>query len=477
MFKIQDTSNQEDPAKRYYQAFPALSNDSIARSAISWPRADKQLADENDQSDDKSNNIESNLRKKSKRKRSTNISMSSQPKSTSNTNKALSARSIEKDLRGRQKNMLTKGGKKDRMDCWDTNFDGAWEMGHDLIREFIMNQNKKNIQGFENKRKIIVDGAKPADVRQCQFDEINGKNLATSDEEEINLMKVAAACSVFIGTQFSDGGHSANASDAGMFSSISDNVSLFTADKGISPETMSCLNEMDPMAASLQRRLYEREASMESINRPNERENDESTNLAAFEAKFNRSVEALWDNEDAVDSSMNLGNNLNQLSNDMDDAKTHQFWQNYYKHQYKQNVEDPIETMMTSRMIIEPQQSIGYGPSSAHLSLPFYGQTKTNDFPSLLAGCDPLGDKNAPMRIDTVFGPNPNPSAVGGMSLTASIWSDVPHTAQDDVSFYMNSKQLENDCGPKDSQLKVCLNFPDIFPDFQFHIYNFHFFS
>lgn len=44
----------------------------------------------------------------------------------------------------RNANQTKSNQRKKPADMWDTDFDGAWEMGRDLIREFVLKQNNRN---------------------------------------------------------------------------------------------------------------------------------------------------------------------------------------------------------------------------------------------------------------------------------------------------------------------------------------------
>lgn len=440
----QEPSAQEDPAKRYYQAFPALSSESsgekgsLQRNSIHWPRPEKQLADDAIPANAESSAELLAAKKKQKRKRSTNSTMSSQTKTCSsgrsvNNRQSSSARAkVQPTANGRS------NGKKGPSECWDTNFEGAWEMGKDLIREFIMKQDKGGAgEGEAQSMMKLMEGS---DAPRNQLDAAASKCI--SDEEELNLMKVVAACSAFIGTQVSA---SANTTDSGTYSSIADSNgflapdahNLFASGDCITPDTFSSLNELDGHSQfSAQRRLYEREASFESINRAIDKslneENDlmdENKHLAAFEAKFDRNVEALWADEDEVDANANFGCAAASAAPLNDQS----FWSNYCKHQY--NNAEEVNTAPPRALLPFPDQR------PAQLSLPF--MTNANELSSA---------RDGPMSMKNLFENSAAP--ISGVNLTASIWSDVSNNNQDDVSFYGNGKQWEND-HKIDGQLNV----------------------
>lgn len=289
---------------------------------------------------------------------------------------------------------------------WDTEFDGAWEMGRDLIREFIMKQNNRNRSCSESEanNKFV----KMSTVVRNVDDTVNAFKFEQNDDAELKLIKMATAVtSNMMGNAYAPG--SSNTTDSGSYSSaatlssdmnvlpfIDGKSMVFGSDECATPETLSSLNEAD---SNSQRRLYEREVSLESINCIGRNDDcvdagsDETKYLAAFEAKFNRNVEALWNDVEVEETpaAMSLPPSNN----------TQSFWHNYYKHHY--NASDGRVFDVFSAQVAQP--------SLPPQSLP----------PTMSATCG------------------------GALGLTTSIWTDNATNNEDDVSFYANAKLWEKD--------------------------------
>lgn len=328
---------------------------------------------------------------------------------------------------------------------WDTDFDGSWEMGRDLIREFVMKQNNRNRSISESEAGNFVSlatdsGANQIDVTNEEAAKILGnegaQNLIENDEVETNLMKVAAAATsaLFSKNNFDMAGgmnvysNALNVPDSGTFSAMSvamdsalltlinDNTNIHS--EGYStPDTLSSWNEMAP------RRLYEREVSNESINcaglskgGTNDIETnsdcvdsgcDENIYLAAFEAKFDQNVEALWNDCKSDEAVTTVSNAEVQPLNS--------FWFDYYRNNGG-----------------SADGQSAHGSSLSELN---------NQSASLFM--QKLNLKN-PFATAQPNSLNSNASSVGGMGLTGpSIWSDNPSNNEDDVSFYANAKLWE----------------------------------
>lgn len=425
----QDSSVSDDPAKRYYRAFPALStqladdNRVAITNCVSWPRAAPKSNDERRGTVDAKidefslnhcNNISeaaavAEPKRKPKRKRGSVMSSTSSKSNNASVNESGRNR-FNSQTQPQQQLHQNKHFRKKSPTSWDTEFDGAWEMGRDLIREFIMKQNNRNRTCSESEANKFV---KLSTVVRGVDDAINAYELEQNDDAEMRLIKMATAVtSTIVGKQYMPG--SSNTTDSGSYSSaatlssdmnvrpfVDDGKAMvFGSDECTTPETLSSLNEAD---CNSQRRLYEREVSLESINRivdncigPNEdcvdAGCDETKYLAAFEAKFNRNVEALWNNaeNDETPAAMSL-----PPSN-----STQSFWHNYYKHHY--NASDGRVFDVFSTQVAQPTQP----PQS----LP------------------------------------PTMTATGGaLGLTCSIWTDNAMNNEDDVSFYANAKLWEKD--------------------------------
>lgn len=360
-------------------------------------------------------------------------------------------------------------GRKKATAIWDTDFDGAWEMGRDLIHEFVMKQNNRNRSISESDAGKFVQlnddrGAQKkqnssdanvlvnAPIQEITRDFIDDKKYddATVVNAEENLMRIAAAAtSTLFGKNFdmtvNMGAYNSNQfkSDSGTFSSASTvtDSSLLMAnnEKAVihsegyaTPDTMASWNELDGNYVTAPRRLYEREVSNESINCAGivsgdgefgatsdcvDSGCDETNHLAAFEAKFDRSVEALWNDSKNDEQTTFAGNVAGQ--------PVQSFWFNYYRHHYNHpenqaNLETQPSQMAHS-MASMPANNFG---SSNNQNL--YTAMQPNSLNS-----NYLSSNNTSM------------TNVGGMGLTSSIWTDNANNNEDDVSFYANARLWE----------------------------------
>lgn len=351
---------------------------------------------------------------------------------------------------GNTRGQIHKHQLKKNVPEWDTDFDGAWEMGRDLIREFVMKQNNRNrsISESEAEKFASFDDA-GSDRRNCanqneQFDSMKDyddkmSHTLDGNGDEANLMRVAAAAtSVLFDENSFDMAGSMNAyanavsvQDSGILSSTSNVIDsglmMLMNDKAIihsegysTPDTLSSLNEMAP------RRLYERDVSDESINCAgiskaslNDIETgsdcvdsgcDENNYLAAFEAKFDHSVEALWNDckqEEAISTGANCGA-----------QPVNSFWFDYYRSGNENELShNPATIANKLNDFSQMTQTASYFMQNMNSKIPFVA-VQPNSVTS-------------------------NGSSIGGVGLTASIWSDNPNNTEDDVSFYANAKLWE----------------------------------
>lgn len=412
-------------------------------NCVSWPRAEPKSYDDSGEGaeakvDDFSlnhcNNIASAAaepKRKPKRKRSLHAtSVMSSTSSKSNSNRF-------NNSQNQQQLHHTKQFRKKSPTSWDTEFDGAWEMGRDLIREFIMKQNNRNRTCSESEANNFV---KLSNVGRDVDESVNAFDFERNDDTELNLIKMTTTVTLTsVGKQYMLGG-SSNTTDSGSYSSaatlssdmnvlpfIDGKAMVFGSDECATPETMSSLNETDCNTFNVQRRLYEREVSLESINRavdncigPNEDcvddGCDETKYLAAFEAKFNRNVEALWNS--AENQEMPAAMSLPPTNN------AQSFWHNYYKHHY--NATDGRVFDVFSAQVAQPAlppQSLPAPPPPPQLL-----HTTTTESTGAL-----------------------------GMGLTSSIWTDNATNNEDDVSFYANAKLWEKNYSSKiEEPFNVC---------------------
>lgn len=180
---------------------------------------------------------------------------------------------------------------------WDTDFEGSWEMGRDLIKEFLMKENNRNRSTSES----AVSGLKREEIYQESEETDNTNTISTPTSTSSNAYNLHVDSGVFENipqynpfdcndqeqqsssyTVFSDEGYSTHEN----FTMLSDIAS--------GEEVQNYLNPS--------RRLYERDVSNDSINSPiSDLDEIQQKDFAQFEAKFDSNVEALWKGSDVVD--------------------------------------------------------------------------------------------------------------------------------------------------------------------------------
>lgn len=455
---------------------------------MSWPRTDQSADDTNRQAKETIESSEANcgnslgIKKKPKRRRVNASTMSStsanqllansKSATTSKTNSSLNVNSRSGGMKAQSH------GKKKSSVMWDTDFDGAWEMGRDLIREFVTKQNNRNrsisesdVETFvqvkssginsNNKKKHMPNVKESVNVPNYEsgrdiVDEKryeDGAGVVVNAEE--NLMRIAAAATSALFGKNSDmatnmAAYNLNIPDSGTFSSAStvtdsslllaNNEKIVTRSEGYAtPDTMASWNEIDGNYVTAPRRLYEREVSNESINCAGIANNgdcefssnansdcvdsgcDETNHLAAFEAKFDQSVEALWNDSKNDEQNPFTGNSANAGN-----QPTQSFWFNYYRHHYDNpdnqvNVEKQPIQVSTHSMASLPADYLNNANNQN-----VYGATQPNSLNSNYLSNNSASVSNA-----------------GGMSLINSIWTDNANNNEDDVSFYANAKLWE----------------------------------
>lgn len=362
-----------------------------------------------------------------------------------------SSNSIATNTRSLQINNNSRShARKKSSPIWDTDFDGAWEMGRDLIREFVIKQNNRNRSISESdaiKLETMVDDQvnvciqNDNEIDENHIDLSNqdivkdfpDKKCVEFDHDEENLMRVAAAAtSALFGKNFEVNAYALNVPDSGTFSSTStttDSSLLMVnqTDKAIrsegyeTPSTLASWNEIDGNFSTA-RRLYEREVSNESINHAGitkiiDTENsdcvdsgcEENIHLAALEAKFDQSVEALWN-----DCKQDESNTMN--THEIQPMQS--FWSNYYRN----TMENQSNSTCSTEKLCE------FAPMNSNQGSLFNLNSNV---------------KNIFATVQPNSLTSNGSSTVGGVNLTASIWSDNPNNQEDDVSFYANARSWE----------------------------------
>lgn len=332
--------------------------------------------------------------------------------------------------------------KKKAADVWDTNFDGAWEMGRDLFREFVLKQNNRNRSISDCETGTVQSMVSLNEVNDQKMYAVNGIDVDYSldvkcdafDVAEENLRRTAAAATAALfGEQVDLNAFAMNLPDSGTFSTTSTvtDSSLFggaNTDKMLirsegysTPDTLASWNEQEASVYTLApRRLYERDVSTESINCTGiakmadveygsdcvDSGCDESLHLAAFEAKFDQNVEALWNDCKADDAiAMNAA----------DVQPMHSIWFNYYRNAIDNQPRQVYANDQLAEFTAQSQMAV------ASVDRHAMGTNNWNAF-----------------NADTKSTANSS-----GLGLATSIWADNPSNQEDDVSFYANARMWE----------------------------------
>lgn len=431
---LQKSELPEDPARRYFNAFPALSDQSkndYSHKTTSWPQvsANKNSLGQPTADDPSSSGSVVATKKKTKRRRVTNTTMASTLSNQLDTKAANVPTTSQKvAMTSTVKNSRTannKGNtqKKKSTDMWDTDFDGAWEMGRDLIREFVLKQNNRNrsISECESARCSAFERNKSNnDVENDIVDLANGgkdcsaKRSTDLNTDEENLMRVAAAAtSALFGKNFNMNACALNMTESEPVSSslILSNMEKpsIRSEGYATPDTLASWSEME--AAGSRRERDPDAMNFTDISKGCNIDTgsdcvdsgcDENNYMAAFEAKFDHNIEALWN-----DCKSNEPKNELQLN--------HSFWFDY---------DNSVTEKQSARApLTSNDQFKGFFQSNQPTSFATNGNDK-----QFLAAAQPSSlSSNAS-------------SAIGGMNLMSSIWTDNPNNNEDDVSFYANAR-------------------------------------
>ncbi|XP_037025845.1 uncharacterized protein LOC119067158 [Bradysia coprophila] len=364
------SSSPEDPAKRYYRAFPALSKDLSNDKAITatpkpltWP-----------------------------------LNCGSSVKSGNYSIGSSSTAGVKRKPKRRRNQAMSKGKTSFNRRCsngvtWDTDFEGSWEMGRDLIREFVMMQNNRNRSISESDASAFV-GIK---------DIIDKKNAGNNASDARQFVEKKAHKTDADGTV----DYKVISVDNDDFDVMSKNA--FETENSLENITYTSLSEIEGSLSTAPRRLYEREISNESLNMSIQ----EANNLASFEAKFDRSVEAIWDNCDDDDKFVPpKPNNVESLKS---------FWFNYYKHHYNTDHQHESQSLLS---LASDDNDLGH-----HQTVDYESTNKL--LPQFLNNCNDLRFCGVSIAVNSS---QPLQSAIK----PDSIWSNKAE-CEDDGSFYANA--------------------------------------
>lgn len=529
MFHLQKQKSDvsDDPAKRYFNAFPALSDQSqseYSHKKAAWPHVGTTASSGSNQQPNAYPSSSSSggsgsasgssasssgasvtaAKKKTKRRRVSNPMV--MPSNCSQTDPSKSATHPPMQMQSskvssstgadsgsgaaaaaahapnsstrmviRTANQTKSNQRKKPTDMWDTDFDGAWEMGRDLIREFVLKQNTRNRSVSECETVAVAAAASSttraaaAEVLQesagydsidsamdlpiyGKVDGIEKQRSCTLDDDEENLMRVAAAATTALfGKNFDMNLYAPLLCDSETVSSScsrvttdsSSNQLLMLHDKAMqrsegysTPDTLASWNEIE--AAVTPRRDYEsmQYASMDGCNAKLgyqiaidsgsdcvDSGCDENTCLAAFEAKFDRNVEALWNDCKPSENDRKAGG-PSTMSMMMMDGQ-HSFWFDY---------DNQITHKNASANVDQFKQFFQTNPNAINSYAMHSG---------LGAGATELNDRSGFVNSTNSASSTTASSTIGGMSLTSTIWTDTPNNNEDDVSFYANARLWE----------------------------------
>lgn len=463
---MQKAEINEDPANRYFSAFPALSDQSkstYCHKTTSWPQVDSNKFSQSDQPKDLSNNTTAEsgaiaiIKKKSKRRRVTTSSMMSSTLTNPSDDRSAPNQPVNQPktnvtsvTRTSRNNVNCKANqKKKTLEIWDTDFDGAWEMGRDLIREFVMKQNNRNRSISESdaarftslENDTVIENAIGTEneniVLSDQMTSVAVKRYENIDDDEENLMRVAAAAtSVLFGKTFDMNMYqlgvpdsetvscSSQFTDSSLFMQNNNDKMLVRSEGYATPDTLGSWSEADtaglrrerdhePMNYTDMAKGYGIDMGSDCVDSGC----DENNYLAAFEAKFNHNVEALWNDCKPIEQQQGFGTKTDAPMN-------HSFWPNYQNN----NVLGQTTTLPPPKMSTEQFRQFFQDNNQLH-------PCSTNNN---VGGTD--------RNLFTATQPNSlnsNSSSTGGMNLTTSIWTDNPNNNEDDISFYANARLWE----------------------------------
>lgn len=295
---------------------------------------------------------------------------------------------VKRKPKRRRNQAMSKGKTSFNRRCsngvWDTDFEGSWEMGRDLIREFVMMQNNRNRSISESDASTFVEIKGIIDKKNAGLNAKHVENLIhkTNADESLDYKII-----------------SVDSDELGVMSNA------LEIDNSLENITYTSLSEIEGSLSTAPRRLYEREVSNESLNMSIQ----EANNLASFEAKFDRNVEAIWDNcED------------DKFVQPVKPNTVESFWFNYYKHHYNNDHQNENQSLLS---LASEETDPG------HHSIEFESTNKL--LPQLLSNRNDLRFSGVSIAVNSN---QPLQSALK----TDSIWSNKAG-CEDDGSFYSNA--------------------------------------
>ncbi|XP_037936715.1 uncharacterized protein LOC119670511 [Teleopsis dalmanni] len=461
---------ETDPKKRYYRAFPALTKemeDSFRiwrrnAKSMTWPvdRNNTSISsssssstlstsfgsrgfikgfDKNTDTENLDRNKKSNEELKSLSFRNDIVTattaIGAKRKSKRRRNQALCKGKTIQNIRKNSSSAIVGdtsgniGGKYFRNSSptyWDTDFEGCWEMGRDLIKEFLVKQNMGN------------------------------RNRSTSESDAYNVRNVNKTENNFIARKEPKSNTLENRDI--VLEKLSNNSSPVMPIVDISfcceddaDDTLASLSELttDSLGAmqTEPRRLYQRDMLGKSRTI-----NDEQSDFEQFKAKFNSNVEALWNDiepdaaPDDIDSNIfslpplpMQTSSLSAIAPFTENLKN--FWSNYYNQNLgmrgipeQLNLSNStIDTSFSTKD--ESSTSLSFNGSSSGLNI---DAANTSDYYSMPANLDNFDKSVGGVRRDFIGRVNENRNTPVNMFLQNTIWSEVSQsgTGDTDESFY-----------------------------------------
>lgn len=271
---------------------------------------------------------------------------------------------------------------------WDTDFEGSWEMGRDLIREFVMMQNNRNRSISESDASTFVEIKDIIDKKNAGISASNTmqfvENLIhkTNVDEDVDYKIISV--------------------DDDEFGVMSNALETENSLENIA---YTSLSEIEGSLSTAPRRLYEREVSNEELNMSIQ----EANSLASFEAKFDRSVEAIWDN--CEDDKFVQPAKPNTVES---------FWFNYYKHHYNTDHQHENQSLLS---LASEETDVGHHSVEFDSTTKLLPQLFNNRNDLRFCGVSIAVNSNQPLQSTT----KPD-----------SIWSNKAG-CEDDGSFYANA--------------------------------------
>lgn len=528
--KNQKSEVSDDPARRYFNAFPALSDQSqtdYSHKKTSWPHVsniDSSTSSSNSNINTFGSYQPSNIypssstgvssgsgsasgsgttaiatKKKTKRRRVTNsmtmasnwsntnpmdAKSSAQPpmqlpmqssKVSSSSSGGVGGGAISSTTRmARNANQTKSNQRKKPTDMWDTDFDGAWEMGRDLIREFVLKQNNRNrsisecdttMAAASSSTTALQSPMKDGDVIESAMD-LPGhgkygieKQKCTNNEDEENLMRVAAAATTALfGKNFDMNLYAPfNLCDSETVSSSCSRITdssgqlLMVNDKAMqrsegysTPDTLASWNEIETAVTPMQYTTMDGsnaklgyQIAIDSGSDCVDSGCDENTCLAAFEAKFDHNVEALWNDCKSIDEPKSGSGTMAMMM----DGGQHSFWFDYDKQITNQNTAANVD-QFKQFFQANPSAITSYAVHSGFGGCLSGDELNRGGFATVTAAAAKLAAVVSSQANDSLINANTNAS-IGGMNLTSTIWTDTPNNNEDDVSFYANARIWE----------------------------------